>query len=78
MKPNVLLQSYRAERDALLDQIELVLTQDGRVCAAWLWGSLGRGEGDELSDLLRVDRYLDMIEVKVRLDRKGGTSRSTG
>lgn len=51
LKPEALLARYVAERDALLSGIEAVLQDDPRVCAAWLWGSLGRGETDVLSDI---------------------------
>ena len=45
----------RAEREALLARITQTLEGDSRVAAAWLFGSTGRGEADDLSDLdLRV------------------------
>jgi len=45
----------RAERDALLARITRMLEGDDRIAAAWLFGSVGRGESDDLSDLdLRV------------------------
>ncbi len=46
-----LLRAYRRERDALLQEILITLQHDGRITAAWLMGSMGRGEGDVLSDL---------------------------
>jgi predicted nucleotidyltransferase len=45
------LQIRREERAALLQRAIEVLTEDGRVVAAWLFGSLGRGDGDDLSDI---------------------------
>ena len=49
------LQSRRAEREALLARITRMLEGDDRIAAAWLFGSMGRGEADDLSDLdLRV------------------------
>lgn len=46
---------YAHNREALLKKLVTFLTQDKRFVAAWLTGSLGRGEGDELSDFdLRV------------------------
>jgi len=49
------LQTRRAEREALLARIVRTLEEDDRVAAAWLFGSAGRGEADDLSDLdLRV------------------------
>ena len=43
---HALLDDRRAERDALLRRITELLQGDERVAAAWLFGSLGRGEGD--------------------------------
>ena len=48
---NKVLADYAAERDALLRALTQTLEADARVAAAWLWGSLGRGEADALSDL---------------------------
>ena len=42
---------YRAERETLLLKVEAVLREDERVEAAWLFGSLGRGTADDLSDI---------------------------
>ncbi len=42
---------YGANRDALLQHILAVLSTHERIVAAWLTGSLARGEGDDLSDL---------------------------
>lgn len=71
MRPHVLLQNYRAERDELLHRIQQVLDNDDRVRAAWLWGSLGRDEADELSDLdvwiVLSDEYLDEVAVQRRM-----------
>ncbi len=47
----VLLQEHRADRDALLSSLTDSLQSDARVRAAWLWGSFGRNEADDLSDL---------------------------
>jgi hypothetical protein len=56
---------YGKNRDALLQHIIAVLSTDKRFVAAWLTGSLGRGEGDDLSDLdLSVavsDAYADQF-----------------
>lgn len=51
MKTPRALLSYRAERDDLLRRMTRALEQDPRLVAAWLFGSLGRDDGDELSDL---------------------------
>ena len=42
---------YANERDELLERITELLLWDRRMAAAWLFGSLGRGEEDHLSDL---------------------------
>lgn len=41
----------RGERDALVGRIGAMLGADGRVVAAWLGGSLGRGAADAWSDV---------------------------
>jgi hypothetical protein len=46
-----LLQTRIQEREDLLQRIQASLEADERVVAAWLFGSLGRGEEDALSDL---------------------------
>lgn len=43
--------TYLDERNALLQKITSLLESDSRVGAAWLFGSLGRGDADALSDL---------------------------
>lgn len=45
------LQTRRAEREALLQQIIRLLDMDECVVAAWLYGSLGRNDADALSDI---------------------------
>ncbi len=42
---------YQNERAALLEKIQTRLENDPHVIAAWLWGSLGRGDADPLSDI---------------------------
>jgi predicted nucleotidyltransferase len=55
VEPPLLIQqritAFRAERDTLLQRIREALEGDPRVVAAWLFGSLGRGGDDALSDL---------------------------
>ena len=46
-----LLLAYRNEREARLALIRQMLERDERVAAAWLFGSLGRGNGDAWSDI---------------------------
>ncbi len=57
--------SYRTERETLLLKVEEVLVQDERVSAAWLFGSLGRGTADDLSDIdvfvVVADEHLPMM-----------------
>jgi hypothetical protein len=45
------LAELLTERTALLARLEQALCADARVTAAWLGGSMGRGDGDALSDL---------------------------
>lgn len=45
------LAAHQAEREAWLAQTLVQLQGDPRVDAAWLFGSLGRGDADELSDV---------------------------
>jgi predicted nucleotidyltransferase len=57
------LGELEASRNDILSRIVRALEQDGRVVAAWLTGSIGRGEDDAWSDLdLHVaieDAHLD-------------------
>jgi predicted nucleotidyltransferase len=45
------LQRFEHGRDALVKQAHQALSADPRLVAAWLFGSLGRGDADELSDI---------------------------
>jgi predicted nucleotidyltransferase len=45
------LESYRNQRDTLLESIVETLEKDDRFAAAWLTGSFGRGDEDPLSDI---------------------------
>jgi len=45
------LREHREDRDALLASLTASLLNDPRARAAWLWGSFGRGDADDLSDL---------------------------
>lgn len=45
------LTIHQAERDAWLDTMTERLVADPRIVAAWLFGSLGRGDADALSDV---------------------------
>jgi hypothetical protein len=58
-------RDYARNRDEHLEQILAFLRTDERFVAAWLTGSIGRNEGDELSDFdLRVvvaDAYAEQL-----------------
>ena len=45
------LREHRADRETLLRSLTEWLRDTPYVRAAWLWGSFGRGEADDLSDL---------------------------
>jgi len=62
MLRNAALSLYRTERDALLKRVVALLETDPRVRAAYLFGSLGRGEDDDLSDL---DLYVVLEDAAV-------------
>jgi hypothetical protein len=51
MERNEVLAAYTEQRDRLLAHIASSLAEDGRFVAAWLGGSLGRGDADAVSDL---------------------------
>ena len=51
MKSTPQLLQYQAERGQLLDALLDLLQHDPAVRAAWLFGSMGRGDEDALSDL---------------------------
>ena len=59
------LRARRAERDALMGRLTKLIEGDDRIAAAWLFGSVGRGDADDLSDLdLRVvvrDEHIDEV-----------------
>src|SRR5215472_20059 len=67
MSPEERLNIRIQEREALLQSVIKMLEQDARVVAAWLFGSLGRGEGDGLSDLdvwvVTADEYSRFVHA---------------
>ncbi len=68
------LRTRRAERESLLGRITRTLEDDDRIAAAWLFGSMGCGEADDLSDLdLRVIVADEHIEA-VCADRRAYTA----
>lgn len=70
--PGVLaaLREHREDRDALLSSLKASLHADERVRAVWLWGSFGRGEADDLSDLdpwiVVADEYVGELGASLR------------
>ena len=64
------LDDYREERSQLLRTISEKLEKDPTVKAAWLFGSLGRGDEDALSDLdlwvVVDDAHIDPIRADPR------------
>jgi hypothetical protein len=58
------LSAYSQERDALLRQIVKTLEKDSRLVAAWLFGSLGRGDADKLSD---IDLWLVVADEAIKV-----------
>ncbi len=59
MSARQMLEVRRAEREALIQRVTILLKDDERVVGAWLAGSLGRGEADDLSD---VDLWLAVAD----------------
>src|SRR5579884_2755259 len=45
------LRQHAEDRDALLERLVESFRDDAAVQAAWLWGSFGRGDADDLSDI---------------------------
>ena len=45
------LAAYQAEREILLRSLQSAAESDARIAAVWLFGSLGRKDEDELSDI---------------------------
>lgn len=62
---NKLLTRFQTESKELLTQITNCLARDPRIMAAWLFGSLGRGDADELSDIdifvVVADEFIEEI-----------------
>ena len=56
------LREHREDRMALLASLLDFWQADERIRAAWLWGSFGRGEADDLSDL---DPWLSVADDMV-------------
>jgi predicted nucleotidyltransferase len=63
-----ILQQRAAERQALLVRAVTLLNNDERVVAAWLYGSLGRGTEDALSDIdlwvVVQDEHIEAVRDK--------------
>lgn len=64
------LETRRAEREALSGRLQALLEREARVTAAWFYGSVGRGDEDDLSDLdVRVvvaDEHMDAVRAQKR------------
>ena len=45
------LKEHAAERSVLLQRLNETILEDSKVAAAWLYGSLARGDEDDLSDI---------------------------
>ncbi|MCX6046378.1 MAG: nucleotidyltransferase domain-containing protein [Chloroflexi bacterium] len=62
------MQTHQLARTALLQRAQAVVMQDARLRAAWLFGSLGRGDADELSDIdlfiIVADEHQDDVVAK--------------
>jgi hypothetical protein len=61
------------ERSALLGQLEDALRRDERIVAAWIGGSLGRGEADDLSDM---DIHLAVVDERWLISMPSGVPSS--
>lgn len=70
MESNPQLNQYQEERNQLLITIRELLENDPRVKAAWLFGSLGRGDEDALSDIdlwvVVDDAYIEQVIAQPR------------
>ena len=67
MKSAALLDHYLHERTLLLKTISEFLARYPRVKAAWLFGSMGRGDEDALSDIdlwVIVDSEIDRFDIR--------------
>jgi hypothetical protein len=71
------LAIYQSERDALLRRITRQARADPRIAAAWLFGSLGRGTADALSDL-DVWLVVDDAHVQACLARRREAAAEAG
>lgn len=68
MSLNETLLEKKAERDALILRATGLLQSDERIVAAWLAGSLGRGDGDAFSD---VDLWVVVRDAEMEAVREG-------
>jgi hypothetical protein len=74
MKSN--LEAYRQSREVLMTSIITELSGDERCMAAWLTGSYGRNEEDEVSDL-DITVVVAEADSKVLCARQGQVSHKT-
>lgn len=73
------LLTYMAETAVLQQNIHLTIEQDGRIAAAWLFGSKGRGEGDVFSDIdiwvvVQDEAYETIVADKKAFVERMGTA----
>jgi predicted nucleotidyltransferase len=65
-----ILHARQVERDALLAALIGMLQGDERIVAAWLYGSLGRGDADALSDIdlwvVVADEHRESVKLETR------------
>jgi predicted nucleotidyltransferase len=67
MSVDIMLEIRRLEREQLLERIAVMLKSDPRIVAAWLFGSLGDGSADSLSDIdlwiVVADEYVEEMSA---------------
>ncbi len=69
------LQTRLSEREGMLQRIVQQLADDERVVAAWLYGSLGRNDGDALSDIDVRIVVADPFSEAMNADRQAYAAR---
>ncbi len=74
-----MLKQYQQETAVLLATIRETVESDGRFCAAWLFGSFGRGDNDALSDIdiwliVKDEAYASIVQNKKKFIEQFGTS----
>ncbi|MEM7334168.1 MAG: nucleotidyltransferase domain-containing protein [Chloroflexota bacterium] len=72
-----MLDRYQQETAVLLATIHETVERNGRFCAAWLFGSFGRGDNDALSDLdiwlvVEDEAYQNIVENRLAFVQQFG------